>query len=64
MKVKDFIGWLQGTRWTANGVTWHYFPNKKKSACGKVKHPTKMFQALYIQGDSCKICERIHGKRL
>jgi hypothetical protein len=63
MKVKDYIGWLQNLNGTATGCTWHFFPGKVKSACGRVKHPTRQFNAAFVRGSECKVCRRKHGSR-
>jgi len=57
MKVKDYIGWLQETKWSRSGCRWHYYPNKQKSACGSSKHPKTQYCAVYIIGSWCKKCQ-------
>jgi hypothetical protein len=57
MKVKDYIGWLQNSHQSRAGYTWHYYPNKSKSACGKSSHPKTQFDAVYIWGEYCKTCQ-------
>ena len=68
MKVKDYIGWLQSSKWINSGPNmgfmWHYYPNKSKSACGKSSHPRTQFDAAYVIGTDCKACKtycRKHG---
>lgn len=41
----------------------HYFPDKGKSACGKVSHPKTQPFAIYVQHGTCKTCQKhAHGQ--
>lgn len=64
MKVKDAVNiWLLvWTNGKSTPMTKHYFPNKKKSACRIIEHPTTQPNAFYILHDTCKTCQKYVDK--
>lgn len=61
MKVKDAVSmWLHDMRKLP--TVYHYFKDKKVSVCGKLKHPKRQFNAVYVAYKVCKRCEKISGE--